>query len=59
MESVIKGALIVAAIFVLSDYDDFQQFLVIGSEVSKISVVGEKLQFVERRSSKRSNNGCS
>jgi hypothetical protein len=33
MESVLKSAIVVAIVFVLSDYDDFQQFLVIGSEV--------------------------
>lgn len=33
MESVIISAVLVAAVFVLSDYDSFQQFLVIGSEV--------------------------
>lgn len=33
MESVLKSAILVAIVFVLSDYDDFQQFLVIGSEV--------------------------
>jgi hypothetical protein len=33
MESVIRIALLVAVVFVVSDYDDFQKFLVIGSEV--------------------------
>ena len=33
MESVLRSAVIVAFIFVLSDYDEFQKFLVIGSEV--------------------------
>jgi hypothetical protein len=33
LESVLKSALLVAGVFVLSDYDDFQQFLVIGTEV--------------------------
>jgi hypothetical protein len=35
MESVLRSAVIIAVVFVLSDYDDFQQFLVIGSEVRK------------------------
>jgi hypothetical protein len=35
MRSVIISAVLVAAVFVVSDYDSFQQFLVIGSEVRK------------------------
>ena len=34
MEAVVKSALLVAVCFILSDYDDIQKFLVVGSEVS-------------------------
>ena len=34
MESVLRSAVIVAVVFLISDYDEFQEFLVIGSEVS-------------------------
>jgi len=33
MESVMKSAILVAIIFVVSDYDEIQKFLVVGSEV--------------------------
>ena len=37
MEYVIVTALIVAAVFVISDYDDLQKFLVFGSESPEVS----------------------
>jgi hypothetical protein len=33
MEYVLKTAMLVAVVFVVSDYDDLQKFLVVGSEV--------------------------
>eukprot|EP00934_Nitzschia_sp_Nitz4_P003311 Nitzschia sp. Nitz4//scaffold141_size107518//4714//5893//NITZ4_004260-RA/size107518-processed-gene-0.75-mRNA-1//1//CDS//3329536240//3301//frame0 len=44
LEKVMKHALIAAAVFVVSDYDDFQEFLVIGSKVS----LYEQLQSEQR-----------
>ena len=35
MESVLRAAFVVAVVFVVSDHDDFQKFLVVGSQVRK------------------------
>jgi hypothetical protein len=41
LESVIRSALLVAVLFLISDYDEIQSFLVVGSEVGGIVVVLE------------------
>ena len=40
MESVLRAAFVVAVVFVISDHDDFQKFLVVGSQVRKTASSG-------------------
>lgn len=43
MEYVLKTAMLVAVFFVISDYDDLQKFLVVGSEVRLVHTLAHNL----------------
>lgn len=43
MEYVLKTAMLVAVFFVISDYDDLQKFLVVGSEVRLVHPLAHNL----------------
>lgn len=39
MEYVLKTAMVVAVVFVVSDFDDLQQYLVVGSQVCILCMI--------------------